>query len=209
MIFSTSIRLEIDSFHFDKIKLNQTWGCMTVTEFWWSTDGEQLLILPRDVVVEYALERRALKSSTWGEVKEVDSLIYIKFLATTDKLAERNLEKMSELPEKVAEGQIAIKEVQARVSELREQLPPDGEVFDPKSTSAYLDGDWPVDVRALMHDHVPKEVVRECGDSYVSVLNGDFLEIDAAQKDIVIATIEKMGHTCTENPMILALNVEF
>ena len=180
-----------------------------MTEFWWSTDGEQLLILPRDVVVEYALERRALNSSTWGEVKEVDSLIYIKFLATADKLAEHNLEQMSELPGKVAEGQIAIKEVQARIGELREQLPPDGEVFDPKSTSAYLDGDWPVDVRALMHDHVPKEVVRECGDSYVSVLNGDFLEIDAGQKDMVIATIEKMGHTCIENPMILALNVEF
>ena len=182
---------------------------MTVTEFWWSTDGEQLLILPRDVVVEYALERRALNSSTWGEVKEVDSLIYIKFLATADKLVERNLEKMSELPEKVAEGQIAIKEVQARISELREQLPPYGEMFDPKSTSAYLDGDWPVDVRALMHHHLPTEVVRECGDSYVTVLNGDFLEIDAAQKDKVLATIEKMGHTCTENPMILELNVEF
>lgn len=141
-------------------------------------------------------------------MKELDSLIYIKFLEIADELSERDLEKIGELPEKAARGKISIEEVQAQISELKDRLPPDSEAFDPQSTSAYQDGDWPVDVRVLMNDHVLIEVVRECGDSYVSVLNGDFLEINATQKDIVLGTIEKMGHTCTENSMILALNAQ-
>lgn len=175
-----------------------------MTEFWWSADGDEMLILPREVVIEYDLERQALACKTWGELKKLDFKIYVEYLYKAD-LVEGGDEKIDLLREKLETGRASIDELRVLVLAVQSQLPADEQRFERQSVGAFLDGDWPLLAQQLMADEVPFEIAEEFGDSSTSVFNGDFLHIPADQQDNVLAAMRKLGHTCTENATIWSL----
>jgi len=51
-----------------------------MADFRWSTGSEDMLPLPKEVVIEYDDERQALACKTWGDLKKLDSARYVDHL---------------------------------------------------------------------------------------------------------------------------------
>lgn len=179
-----------------------------MAEFWWSSSNEDMLLLPKEVVIEHDAERQALACRTWGDLRKLDFARYVEFLYKSGALEEGD-QALDSLHHAVEDGTATIDEIRVLIAAVQDQLPQDSDYFDKQSTGAYEDGDWPLLAAQLMDMHVPTEIAAEFGDTTTSIFNGDFLYIPADKQEEVLAAMAKLGHECTEDGTIWSLTETF
>lgn len=179
-----------------------------MAEFWWSASDEDMLLLPKEVVIEYDAERQALDCQTWGDLRKLDFVRYVDFLYKSGAL-EQGDEALDDLHFAAEGGETTLDEMGVLVASVQDQLPQDSDYFDQQSTGAFEDGDWPLHAAQLMDEYVPAEIAIAFGSSTTSVFNGDFLYIPADKQEEVLAAMAKLGHVCTEDATIWSLTETF
>jgi hypothetical protein len=85
-----------------------------------------------------------------------------------------------------------------------ESDPDDDDSFDPDAVPGYADGDWPEWPKQAMLEWMPARVWRQFGRVEASVLNGDFLQIDAGRLEALVAALEDQGFACRRDDALVA-----
>ena len=83
-------------------------------------------------------------------------------------------------------------------------MPSDDEAFDLEAIPGFADGDWPEWPAQLMLKLVPGSIVAKYGRKVDSVLNGEFLEFDAADEDIIVSEMKDAGFACSRDDGFVA-----
>ena len=83
-------------------------------------------------------------------------------------------------------------------------VPENDQSFVLDDIPGHLDGDWPEWPAQLMRTVVPTSIAEKYGRKVDSVLNGQFLEFDAADVDKIVAEMTAAGFTCVRNDGLVA-----
>lgn len=95
-------------------------------------------------------------------------------------------------------------EIVEKYADFEIDIPSDDEAFDLDDIPGFADGDWPEWPAQLMLEFVPGSIAEKYGRKVDSVLNGQFLEFDAADEEVIVAEMNAAGFTCTRNDSIVA-----
>ena len=85
-----------------------------------------------------------------------------------------------------------------------ESDPGDDESFDPDAVPGHADGDWPEWPKQGMLEWMPARVWKAFGRVEASVLNGDFLQLDAGRLEELVAALEAEGFACRRDDALVA-----
>ena len=77
--------------------------------------------------------------------------------------------------------------------------PEDDDPFDVGDIGPFCDGDWPAWPEQKMLRWLPKDIQIEFGTVVDSVHNGEFLVLDAARENEIVAALRQRGHRCTKD----------
>lgn len=156
--------------------------------------GDNLVVLPSDVVEHWLQRVPVLSSTTWGEVRAtvlpevyrevLDLAGYGSFADYTE-----HLEITGSVPLPGVTDEAA-----AQFAEVSDELPKDDQPFDASSDiPACADGDWPADPLYLMNQHLPDEVLDEFAETYTTSFNGVFSMIPWDSADAALACLVELG----------------
>jgi len=138
----------------------------------------QLIFVPTPLAQRLTTLRQAIQSaSTWGELKEL--------------LPQDNYQEIASML--------------TEWCELEETFQPEGgEPFEGSKIPGYDDGDWPEWPAQEMLSWMPQELQQSYGTVKDSIFNGEFLEIEAEQKQALVADLEALGYKCVEDDQAIA-----
>lgn len=95
-------------------------------------------------------------------------------------------------------------EIVEKYADFEIDMPSDDEAFDLDDVPGFVDGDWPEWPAQLMLTLVPSSIAEKYGKRVDSVLNGQFLEFDAADVEKIVAEMTAAGFTCVRNDGLVA-----
>lgn len=104
--------------------------------------------------------------------------------------ASLNPSRWKQIIDKLADAEIAV--------------PENDQLFVLDDIPGHLDGDWPEWPAQLMLTLVPHSIAEKYGRKVDSVLNGQFLEFDAADVEKIVAEMTAAGFTCVRNDGLVA-----
>jgi hypothetical protein len=85
-----------------------------------------------------------------------------------------------------------------------EDPPSEDEPLVADELMGYADGDWPRWPKQEMLEWVPRDVQDEFGHVDASVLNGDFLQLDVARTEELVARLEVEGFSCHRDDALVS-----
>ncbi|OZD03571.1 hypothetical protein CH281_12190 [Rhodococcus sp. 06-221-2] len=97
------------------------------------------------------------------------------------------------------------KQIIDRLADAEIAVPENGQSFVLDDIPGHLDGDWPEWPARLMLTLVPRSIAEKYGKKADSVMNGQFLEFDAADVEKVVAEMNAAGFTCVRNDSLVAV----
>lgn len=145
---------------------------------------EYLVFMPRTEADRLISVRGALyRARTWAELKQ----------ALPADTYHQVVELLREQTEELDDGE-----------ELPDDWEPDAEAeFDAEEIPGFLDGDWPAWPAHEALTWVPRAIQQRYGRKNESILNGDYLELDAAQEQAIVAAFIEHGYTCSRDDMLV------
>lgn len=96
------------------------------------------------------------------------------------------------------------KQIIDRLAKAEIAVPENDQLFVLDDIPGHLDGDWPEWPAQLMLTLVPSSIAEKYGKRVDSVLNGQFLEFDAADVEKIVAEMTAAGFTCVRNDSLVA-----
>lgn len=159
-------------------------------------DIDRLLIAPR-TDMRYITDVVEVMTSctTWGEVREAASRdLYEELLIRAGR---GSLEEYLA----IAEGVAPVRGYEAELAKDyatrdHSSTPNDDEPFSAEDIEGYMCLDWPPTVPSIMHRIIPTDIAHTHGRPYRTVINGDYLDIDAEQAGPVITELRARGYRC-------------
>ncbi|QCB51976.1 hypothetical protein E5720_16500 [Rhodococcus sp. PAMC28707] len=95
-------------------------------------------------------------------------------------------------------------QITEKLADVEISVPDDDQLFALDDIPGHLDGDWPEWPAQLMLTLVPNSIVEKYGKKVDSVLNGQFLEFDAADEKKIVAEMNAAGFTCIKDDSLVA-----
>jgi len=173
------------------------------------SDESELLVVPEEVLDRWLPMADVLGCSTWGDVKELGSDVYLEVLGMSgygefaDFIA--NFAVTGQAPG-IAPGPEAIAEWTAKQDE---EFPTDDQYFEAYNDIPMVaDGDWPPDIHLLIGETLPEAVLNEFALWTYTTFNGDFARIPLKHKEAVLTKLVQMGHTHREDKRVFRLIVD-
>ncbi len=96
------------------------------------------------------------------------------------------------------------KQIIDKLADAEIAVPENDELFVLDDIPGHLDGDWPEWPAQLMLTLVPHSIAEKNGRKVDTVLNGQFLEFDAADVEKIVAEMTAAGFTCVRNDGLVA-----
>lgn len=96
------------------------------------------------------------------------------------------------------------KQIIDKLADAEIAVPENDQLFVLDDIPGHLDGDWPEWPAQLMLTLVPHSIADKYGRKVDSVLNGQFLEFDAADVEKIVAEMTAAGFTCVRNDGLVA-----
>lgn len=96
------------------------------------------------------------------------------------------------------------KQIIGKLADAEIAVPENDQLFELDDIPGHLDGDWPEWPAQLMLTLVPSSIAEKYGKKVDSVLNGQFLEFEAADVEKIVAEMTAAGFTCVRNDSLVA-----
>ena len=162
-------------------------------------DKTVLLVLPRTIYEYWVRRLDVLDCGTWGDVRDIGDDVYSEVLGlagygTFEEFSE-HLEITGEAP-LVGSREVALDAWQ----KADHRLPGHDDEFAANDIPAVADGDWPADVRYLMNEYLPEEILRKQGTTYMTVMNGVYAELNLADREAILQSLTSLGALVVREP---------
>lgn len=117
-------------------------------------------------------------------------LLYTGIVTWGEAKAQLSPDRWQQITEKLADAEV--------------EVPEDNQLFSLDDVPGHQDGDWPEWPAQLMLTLVPSSIAEKYGKKVDSTLNGQFLELGAADEEGIVSEMNAAGFTCTRNDSVVA-----